>query len=115
MRIAVLGATGNHGSSLVRRLSRDPDVEAITGIARRLPELELPKVTWTSADVTKVDLAPLLAGHDAVVHLAWLIQPGRNEHITHATNVEGSSRVFEAVARAEVPTLVYASSVGAYS
>ena len=31
------------------------------------------------------------------------------------TNVEGSRRVFAAVAAAEVPALVYASSVGAYS
>ena len=115
MKIAVLGATGNHGSSLVRRLSRDPEVEAITGIARRLPALDVPKVTWTSADISKVDLAPVLAGHDAVVHLAWLIQPGRNERLTHAVNVEGSSAVFDAVARAGVPTLIHASSVGAYS
>jgi UDP-glucose 4-epimerase len=43
MKIAVLGATGNHGSSLVRRLSRDPEVEAITGIARRRPRLDVPK------------------------------------------------------------------------
>jgi nucleoside-diphosphate-sugar epimerase len=32
-----------------------------------------------------------------------------------ATNVQGSARVFEAVAEAKVPVLVYASSVGAYS
>jgi nucleoside-diphosphate-sugar epimerase len=115
MRIAVVGATGNHGSSLVRRLSRDPQVEEVTGIARRRPELDVPKVAWKTADVTRDDLTPLLRGADAVVHLAWLIQPGRNERITHATNVDGSSRVFEAAARAQVKTLVYASSVGAYS
>lgn len=115
MRVVVVGATGNHGSSLVRRLSRDPEVEAITGIARRRPSLTLPRVTWRTADIGKDDLAPLLAGADAVVHLAWLIQPGRNEHITHAVNVEGSSRVFDAAARAGVRTLVHASSVGAYS
>jgi UDP-glucose 4-epimerase len=49
------------------------------------------------------------------VHLAWLIQPSRDESVTHATNVEGSQRVFEAVGAARVPALVYASSVGAYA
>src|SRR5205814_6220334 len=48
-------------------------------------------------------------------HLAWLIQPSRDESVTHATNVEGSQRVFDAAARAGVPALVYASSVGAYA
>src|SRR3712207_7532944 len=31
MRIVVVGATGNHGTSLCRRLSADPNVDAIVG------------------------------------------------------------------------------------
>src|SRR3712207_8766759 len=52
MRIVVVGATGNHGSSLVRRLSRDPEVTAITGIARRRPSWSVDKVTWRSEEHT---------------------------------------------------------------
>jgi UDP-glucose 4-epimerase len=115
MRVVVVGATGNHGSSLVRRLSRDPQIEAVTGVARRLPELSLPKVEWHAADIVTDDLDEVLAGADVVVHLAWLIQPGRDERTTHAVNVNGSARVFEAAARAGVPAIVYASSVGAYA
>jgi UDP-glucose 4-epimerase len=115
MRVVVVGATGNKGSSLVRRLARDPGVDQVVGVARRLPALELPKVRWHAADITRVDLDDVLTGADAVVHLAWLIQPGRDERTTHAVNVEGSRRVFDAAARARVPALVYASSVGAYS
>ena len=115
MRVVVVGATGNHGSSLVRRLSRDPEVEAITGIARRLPTLAIPKVTWVSRDIARDPLDEAFAGADAVVHLGWLIQPGRDERTTHAVNVEGSRRVFEAAAGAGARTLVYASSVGTYS
>jgi nucleoside-diphosphate-sugar epimerase len=58
---------------------------------------------------------PLLRGADAVVHLAWLIQPSRDERVTRATNVDGSRRVFQAAAEAGVPRLVYASSIGAYA
>ena len=115
MRIVIVGASGNHGSSLTRRLSADPAVTSIVGVCRRRPELSLPKVEWVEADVTEAALAPLFAGADAVVHLAWLIQPTRHESITRAVNVDGSARVFEAVARAGVPALVYASSIGAYS
>lgn len=115
MRIAVIGATGNVGTSVVRALGADDSVEQIIGIARRRPELEAPKTRWVGADISRDDLVPAISGCDAVIHLAWLIQPSRDEGTTRATNVEGSARVFEAVTRAEVPVLVYASSVGAYS
>jgi nucleoside-diphosphate-sugar epimerase len=115
MRVVVTGATGNHGTSLVRHLAADPAVTAITGIARRRPALTVPKTEFVTRDITKDPLEDLLRGADAVVHLAWLIQPMRDERVTHATNVVGSQRVFEAAARAAVPALVHASSVGAYS
>jgi nucleoside-diphosphate-sugar epimerase len=57
----------------------------------------------------------IFRGADAVVHLAWLIQPSRDLETVRAVNIDGSARVFEAVAAAGVPALVYASSVGAYS
>jgi UDP-glucose 4-epimerase len=115
MRVVVFGATGNVGTSVLPALAQDPAVHEIVGVARRRPELALPKVTWVAADVTSDDLVPIVLGADAVVHLAWLIQPSHDERVLHATNVEGSERVFEAVAAARVPALVYASSVGAYS
>jgi len=115
MRVVVTGATGNVGTSVLRALERDEQVTEVIGIARRRPSLRLGKVTWLEADVARADLRPHLAGADAVVHLAWLIQPSRDERITHAVNVEGSQRVFAAAADAGVGTIVYASSVGAYS
>ena len=113
--MTVIGATGNVGTALLRALQAEPAVEEIVGVARRLPELELDKVRWVAADITRSDLVPVLTGSDAVVHLAWLIQPSRRESVTRKVNVEGSRRVFEAAARAAVPTIVYASSVGTYA
>jgi nucleoside-diphosphate-sugar epimerase len=49
------------------------------------------------------------------VHLAWAIQPNRDEAALAATNIEGSRRVFRSAAAAGVSHLVHASSVGAYS
>ncbi len=115
MRIVVTGATGNVGTALVRTLAADATVESIVGLARRPTRLQVPKTTWVQADVASGDLTGAFADADAVVHLAWLIQPSRRESITRAVNVDGSRRVFEAAARAGVRTLVYASSVGAYS
>jgi len=115
MRVVVVGATGNVGTSLLRALADEPAVNSVLGIARRLPGSRYPKTEWAAADVSRTDLTGHFHGADVVVHLAWLIQPGRDEATLRATNVEGSARVFDAVARAGVPALVYASSVGAYS
>jgi nucleoside-diphosphate-sugar epimerase len=115
MRVVVTGATGNVGTSTLAALVADDRVDSILGLARRRPELELPKVDWAVADVRSADLTKLFEGADAVIHLAWLIQPSRNERETESVNVAGSERVFGAVADAGVPRLVYASSVGAYS
>lgn len=115
MRVVVTGATGNVGTSVLAALGQDPAVEEIFGLARRVPRASFAKTAWRQADVSRDDLAPVLEGADVVIHLAWLIQPSRDEALTRRVNVEGSLRVFEAVARAGVPALVHASSVGAYA
>jgi UDP-glucose 4-epimerase len=115
MRVLVTGASGNVGTSVLEALGREPQVREIVGLARRVPAIRPPKVTWVSADVTGSDLTSLFRGADAVVHLAWAIQPSRDEALLERVNVLGSQRVFEAVAEAGVPTLVHASSVGAYA
>jgi UDP-glucose 4-epimerase len=116
MRIVVLGATGNVGTSVVRALDADPAVESIVGVARRAPgEPGEGKTEYRVADIRVDPLDDLFDGADAVIHLAWLIQPSRDQALLRAVNVDGSRRVFAAAGRARVPALVYASSVGAYS
>jgi nucleoside-diphosphate-sugar epimerase len=66
-----------------------------------------------SADIERDELP--FGGADAVIHLAWLIQPSRDDAELERVNVRGSQRVFEAAARAGVSALVHASSVGVYS
>jgi UDP-glucose 4-epimerase len=115
MRVVVVGATGNVGTSLVEALSQDPAVDSVLGLARRLPAWPLPKVEWAAADIASDNLVPHFRGADAVVQLAWAIQPARDRDRLWRINVHGSDRVFRAAAEADVPTVVYASSVGAYS
>ncbi|MCW7943975.1 NAD-dependent epimerase [Streptomyces hygroscopicus] len=115
--IVVTGATGNVGTSLVRLLAQDPDVTGVRGLARRVPDLGPDRVKWSRVDLAseQADLVKEFEGADAVVHLAWAFRPTHVPVATWGTNVLGSIRVFDAVAAAEVPTLVHASSVGAYS
>lgn len=116
-RIVVTGATGNVGTSVVRALSEDSDVGSVLGLARRIPDWSPPRTEWSAVDLAseRADLVGEFADADAVVHLAWAFQPTHDPATTWRTNVLGGMRVFEAVAAAGVPTLVHASSVGAYS
>src|SRR5687767_1209964 len=98
MRVVVTGATGNVGTSLVRALSADPAVTSIVGVARRRPDLQLPKVDWAAADVSGDDLEGPFAGADVVVHLAWAIQPSHRLDVVEAINVAGTRRVLEGTA-----------------
>lgn len=115
MRVVVIGATGNVGTSVLRTLVLDERIESIVGVARRRPRVALPRVEWHAADVGTDPLIPVVRGADVVVHLAWQIQPQHDEPAMFRTNVIGTNRVLDAVARARVPALVYASSVGTYA
>lgn len=126
MRIAITGASGNAGTALLRNLQRQlakkPGSLQLVGVSRRQPDTSREPysgVQWHSLDVGREQDMPLLekalSGVDAVVHLAWQIQPNRDLELLHRTNVTGTRNVLDAAARAGVKQVVCASSVGAYS
>lgn len=125
MRIAIVGATGNVGTALLRRFKRaateyDGGVQLV-GIARRLPDESVEPydgVTWVKHDVASgahAELVEALKGCDAVVHLVWVLQPNRDEEAMRRINVGGTANVLAAAADAGVSQVVCASSLGAYS
>ena len=115
--VAVSGPTGDIGRAFMRALERSRDVRAIRAMARR--ELDPAaegwrKTTYLRGDVLDRDAVDeLVAGADAVVHLAFAIM-GAGGDEGHRVNLEGSRNVFAATVAAGVPRLVYTSSVAAY-
>jgi UDP-glucose 4-epimerase len=122
MTVAVTGASGNVGTALLRRLT-DPrhGVGQVRGLARRPPPDIAPydTVQWHLADLGEADsehvLGEFLDGVDAVVHLAWALQPGRRPDLLRQVNVEGTRRVARAAMAAGVAHVVHMSSLGAYA
>ncbi|WP_349879503.1 NAD-dependent epimerase/dehydratase family protein [Micromonospora sp. HUAS YX12] len=122
MRIVIVGATGNVGTAVLRRLRQEAGTELV-GVARRLPGSDAGEpyddVEWHSCDIgapgAADQLVRIFAGARAVVHLAWQIQPSHDRRTLYRTNVGGSRAVIEAAVRVGVPALVYASSVGTYA
>jgi UDP-glucose 4-epimerase len=131
MRVVVVGATGNVGTAVLRRLAEArlsgdgragaEDGLHVVGVARRLPDVRVAPydvALWHAVDVggpRAVDeLTAVFRGADAVVHLAWALQPTHDIPAQRRTNVTGTAAVLEAVARAGVGQVVVSSSVGAY-
>lgn len=122
MRIAVVGATGNVGSAVLRELDRREEVTSVVAVARRLPDTEAEPydvADWATIDIqfpeSVAALAEAFDGADAVIHLAWLIQPNSERELLRRVNVDGTRHVLEAAVAAGVRRLAVASSVGAYS
>jgi nucleoside-diphosphate-sugar epimerase len=117
MRVLLLGASGNIGTAVLDRLSDDPEVTSVRAAARRPPGTRSPhgKVRWRHVDLAQDPLEPLVDDVDAVICLAWLIQPSRDPDATWQVNAVGTARLLDAVARSGVTTLVVASSIAAYS
>ena len=120
MRIVITGGSGNVGTALLQQLGPGGEHELV-GISRRRPPAEPPYswAEWVTCDIggegAAVELRDAFTGADAVVHLAWLIQPSRDRTTMRRTNVAGTAAVVEAAVAAGVPHLVHQSSVGTYA
>jgi UDP-glucose 4-epimerase len=116
VRVAVIGATGPVGAAVVEALRFDPHkrVNAVVGIAHRLPVDPQPDVEWHAADLVTGDLARHLRGVDALVNAARArstMPPGG----TARDDVALARRVLHTAAAADVHHVVQLSSFLAYS
>ena len=121
MRIVIIGASGNVGTALLRKLASREKSGDVLGICRRLPPADPPYAiaTWRSVDVAAPraadELTAVLEPDDVVVNLAWGFQPTRDAEQLERVGVGGLRAVIEAVEKVGVRHLIHMSSVGAYS
>ena len=107
MRIVITGASGNVGTALLRRLTATGKHDLV-GVVRRRPDDVEPyaAVEWSTLDLSRDDdpiaLRAILAGADAVVHLAWGFQPSHDLAFLEELGVGGTRRVLDALGSAPV-------------
>ncbi|MFN8105529.1 MAG: NAD-dependent epimerase/dehydratase family protein [Acidimicrobiia bacterium] len=112
--IAVTGVSGYLGKTLLGLLERHPDVDHVIGLDTREIPIRTPKLEFHTFDVLDPGLPKMIAGADTLVHLAFVVDPMRDEGLMHAVNVGGFRCVLDAVDEAGVSRFVYPSSGWAY-
>ncbi len=119
MRILVTGGAGFIGSHVSKLLlDQGHSVSIIDNLSNGHKESLDPRATFISGDL--LDLAKLeevLPGHDAVIHMASLIEVG--ESVKHPVefvenNIVGTIKLLEAMKKANVKKIIFSSSACVY-
>ena len=116
LRVAITGAAGYLGSRLIERLEGCEAVSYILATDVRVPDSTYGgRAEFVKLDVTE-RFPTLLARHDidAVAHLAYVLNPGRNRDHSRKVNVLGTEHLVEACRKSDVAHVVYLSSTSVY-
>jgi putative NADH-flavin reductase len=108
MKIAIIGATGFVGSSILNELaSRNHE---ITAIARNPKNEEKENINWQKADVNNTDeLSKILAGNDVVVSA---YNPGWSNPNIYNESISGAKAIQEAVKKSGVKRFITIGGAG---
>lgn len=108
MKIAIIGATGFVGSSILNELaSRNHE---ITAIARNPKTDENPNINWQKADVNNIEeLSKILAGNDVVVSA---YNPGWSNPNIYNDSMVGAKAIQEAVKKSGVKRFITIGGAG---
>ncbi len=115
MKVLVTGATGLIGTAVVARMISKG--HTIKGIARntRRHVRRLPQVQWISLDMARTispkAWMPLLAGIDAVVNCAGVLQDGPEDSV-QGVHAQGAAALFQACENAGIRRVVQLSAIG---
>lgn len=114
MRIVLTGASGDFGTAILRRLVTESWVESIVAVSRSPLRVSDPRIENVELDLASDAVEPIMAGADAVIHCAFVVEEPRDKAAARTVNVDGSARVLRAAAGAGVGVCVMTSSVNAY-
>lgn len=114
LTVAITGVSGYIGTRLLEQLEADARIARVLGFDIKPPTASSSKLLFDSIDIRSDALRSRLEGVDVVVHLAFVMDPIKDEAQMRDINVLGSQNVFESAAAAGVRKVIYLSSAVAY-
>jgi UDP-glucose 4-epimerase len=117
MRYVITGGSGYIGTRLVDLLSRREDTERIVICDVVPPRGYKPKTEFERLDVRdRAAVRSLIERRkpDALVHLAFILNPSHDEHFMYDVDVNGTQNVLDAAAEAGTGHVLVTSSSTAY-
>lgn len=117
MRYLITGGSGYIGTRLVERLSEREETDAIVIADVRRPAAFRPKTDFRELDVRDRAATWALVTEsrpDALIHLAFLLNPSHDEGRMYDVDVNGTQNVLEAASAAGTEHVLVTSSATAY-
>jgi UDP-glucose 4-epimerase len=117
VRYLITGGSGYIGSRLTELLAARDDVEAIVDLDVRPPPAPQAKTTFVRGDVRDTGaIRGLLERErpDALIHLAFVLNPIRDEARMYDIDVNGTAAVLRAASEAGIEQVLVTSSATAY-
>jgi UDP-glucose 4-epimerase len=115
MKYLITGGSGYIGGRLIDLLAQSEDSEVVN-LDLRPPPVPRPRTRFLQMDIRDRGMRSLLESErpDALVHLAFVLNPIRDEHKMYDIDVNGTQNVLDAAAAASVSQVLVASSTTAY-
>ena len=115
MKVLVTGASSHLARALLPLLCAQERITRVTGVDIAAPHFTHAKFHAVRCDIRDARLASLSAGHDALVHLAFVVLRGRMRETEMAgINVASSLALIRAARDAGVARLIHLSSAAVY-
>jgi UDP-glucose 4-epimerase len=115
MKYLITGGSGYIGGRLIELLTQREDNEVVN-LDLKPPAVQRPRTRFVQMDIRDRGMRALLESErpDALVHLAFVLNPIRDEHKMYDIDVNGTDNVLTAASAAGVSQLLVASSTTAY-
>ncbi len=115
MRVLLTGAAAHLAKPLLPALCAHRDIETVVGVDLAPVPFAHTKFRLRRLDLVDAELDALLAGCDALIHLAFVVLRGRMAHARmRAVNVLATQRLFAHAREAGVRRLIHLSSAAVY-